>query len=91
MKTTDFQFDLRLGEADREGQFEKLKETLSGVKGVLQVDGRASDSGCHCHIQVEFPDSESAKKLHRKLMNLLIRTPDVEVSSVTTNLTEIFD
>ncbi|QDU96813.1 hypothetical protein [Lignipirellula cremea] len=91
MKTTDFQFDLRLGEADRERQFEKLKETILGVKGVLKVDCRASNSGCNCHIQVEFPDSEAAKKLHRKLMNLLMRTPDVEISSVTTKLTEIFD
>lgn len=75
MKTTDFKFDLRLGEADREGQFEKLKETILGVKGVLKVDGRASNGGCDCHIQVEFPDSEAAKKLHRKLINFLIGLP----------------
>lgn len=91
MKTTDFQFDLRLGEADREEQFETLKERLFRVKGVLLVDGRMSNSGCDCHIHVEFPDSEAAKQLHRKLMNLLIKTPDVEILSVTTKLTEVFD
>lgn len=42
-------------------------------------------------VHVEFTDSKTAKTLHRKLLQLLMKTPNLEISGVKTMLTDIFD
>jgi hypothetical protein len=90
VKETIFQFNVQLLAREPSIQYESVKELLAAVNGVLAVSGKRWDSIAELNVQSRFRDADDAKKLHRKLILLLKRTEDLQISGVSSNLTDVF-
>jgi hypothetical protein len=90
MKSTSFEFGLRITEGLMERPESNLKNELLRLNGVKEVTYEGALPSLTMHVQAEFADGNAAKRLHRKIMTKLMATEGVEVAHVKTNLTEVF-
>ncbi len=90
MKNTVFKFELLVDSQNRDAILLSLRNRMSSISGVLSTQLIDSDYGILFDVCVEFSDSEVAKKLHTKVMNILLKHEGVVISQATTKLTDIF-
>ena len=90
MKSTTFQFELRLISDNAIESLQFLRNELASLHGVngAEVDVKGSDAVLRVHVS--FVDGDAAKKIHRKLVTRLNKTAGVAVTAATSNLSEIF-
>ena len=87
MKRTDFSFNITFL-TDNTDEFIKKLESFKGVEQA-KIVGNKSDADLV--INVVFDNSETAKKLHRKIMNFMIKSKDsIIVRSAKSILSDIF-
>ncbi len=82
MNETIFKFGVRFQSDDLAGQLQSVNNTLKAIPGVITVEGV---------VRAKFKDSVEAKKLHRRVMNSLMKTEKPLLTSASTVLTDIFN
>lgn len=90
MRETTFRFGILLLEGESKAQLEKLRKKLLAISGVLSVDAEVVRAHVELCIAARFADATEAKKLHRRVMNALIKTATTRVTSATTELADVF-
>lgn len=91
MKETVFRFSVRVASPEPTVAIHSLRNTLLGVKGVQQIDADGPEQLVELRVFVTFTDADEAKRLHRRLMNLIQKCNGVMILEVTTTLTDIFE
>lgn len=90
MRETVFRFVLRIDSENAAAHIESLKKTIVDLRGVVDAEAETTDYRTLLAVRIGFTEPEDAKKLHRKVMNILIRHEGVTVLQVESNLTDIF-
>ncbi len=90
MKETVLGFTLRITADDPDAVVQALTQKLSLLKGVKRVDIDCRSKTAELKVTISFEDAEAAQKLHRKVINTLIRHEGVTVSQTSTTLTDIY-
>jgi hypothetical protein len=90
MRHTVFEFAFRLANDDAHSALEIARAAIAEFEGVANAQVVHGATGTEMRVAASFEDGDSAQKLHRKIMNRLIKAPGVTISSVHSNLTEIF-
>ncbi|WP_417388075.1 hypothetical protein [Gimesia sp.] len=90
MNETIFEFVVRQPENEEAGLIEKLIEKLDSISGVVKVDKEIITQSLKIKVKVEFDNSKSAEKLHRKLIRTFNQMSGVILTGVSTNLTDIY-
>jgi hypothetical protein len=68
-----------------------IRDKLGAIPGVESVDVIGDKSRAELLLSVVFVDSVAAEKLHRKIMNTLIKAKEqVRITSVKTVLSDVF-
>jgi hypothetical protein len=91
MKKTTIEFDLRVSGGNDDDCLSGLTSVLSALSGVAQITCERDAPFATLRVTVTFPDKSAAKRLHRKVMNTIKKTPRISITRITSNLTEIFD
>jgi hypothetical protein len=90
MKSTSFEFGLRVAEDLAEQLKCNLQNELLRLNGVRNVTYDGTFPFLKMLVQAEFADGDAAKRIHRKIINKLMATEGIEVAHVKTNLTDVF-
>ncbi|HPF37795.1 MAG TPA: hypothetical protein P5081_17145 [Phycisphaerae bacterium] len=92
MKKTVFDFDIMLVGDDLSVVRSPMIDSVASIDGVcavaVETDGRAFPC---LQIEVEFEDSKSAIRLHRKIGRALEKLDGFRIVGAGTMLTDIFD
>ena len=91
MNETIFKFGVRFQSDDLAGQLQSVNNTLKAIPGVITVEGVLRGPAVELHVRAKFKDSVEAKKLHRRVMNSLMKTEKPLLTSASTVLTDIFN
>lgn len=83
MKETTFKFGVKIATTEA---YEMLRNKLAKIKGIAAIELEEETLS----VRAFFENGEQAKKIHNKVINALIKTQDVTVTSATTMLTDIF-
>lgn len=89
MKETIFIFLVRV-DPSVENCLLNVEKQLRELPGVLTVQHEQEMVGTNLDIHVQLADSEVAKKLHRKVMQTLMKADGISITQTTTHLTVIF-
>ncbi len=60
------------------------------MNGVEKIEVTNSDANIDLVVSVSFSDGKEAKKIHRKVSQVLIESNEFMVTYATSNLTEMF-
>jgi hypothetical protein len=90
MRTTVFEFGLRVTAPDEDECLKALATALTSVKGVDKVDWIFTQ--CHYVLSVatSFENGQAAMKIHRRINSVFDKSKGIVVGSAHTNLTEVF-
>lgn len=90
MKSTSFDFGLRISEDLTKNPEGNLKDELLRLNGVKDITYEGALPFLNMLVQAEFTNGDEAKRLHRKILTKLMATEGIEVAHVKTNLTDVF-
>ena len=90
MKQTLYQFGITTLPDRFEALKTVLREHFMKVSGVQDVGIEGEPGLARVDVTVQFSDERDAKRIHRKVSSLLLRTPDLHVVYTRTTLSDIY-
>ena len=91
MKQTTFPVNVHLRSTDPKSLLKHVADQLTELVGVLQVSVGKGSEFRELSILVEFENPAEAKRSHSRVMVLLKRTPDLDITGIATTMTDIID
>ncbi len=90
MKQTDFRFQMQITSGDPQSTLASLTSTLGKIEGIEELRFRVDGELCVMLARAAFDNKEDAKRIHRKVMQTLMKCSRIRIVEATSILSDIF-
>lgn len=90
MKQTDFRFQLQIISGDPQSTLALLASNLREIKGMDELRFSVDGDVAVMIARAAFDDKEDAKRIHRKVMQTLMKYSRIRIVEATSILSDLF-